>query len=119
MVVDVVMIVTQTGGALLERQDLLLQRGELEHPLRVVLHQEPSQSVPAAAHPHHHVFSMKHSDEDGLVSQSVATLGQVLDGHSVSAITRRFVHTSFLRLVQASMLATHTEGFHSWRRFFS
>lgn len=114
-----VVVVAQTGRAFLKRQYLLLQSSELEHALRIVLHQEPAQSVPAAPHTHHYMFTMKHSDEDCLVSQSVAALRQVLDRHSIGAITRRFIHTSFLGLVKASVLAAHTEGFHSWRRLLS
>lgn len=56
------MLTTQTRGTLLEGQNLLLQRGELQHPQRVVFGQEASQRVPAAAHTHHHMFPMKHLD---------------------------------------------------------
>lgn len=108
-----------TWRALLKRQDLLLQSSELEHTLRVVLHQKPTQSVPAATHTHHHVFTMKHSDEDGLVSESVSTFREVLDGHSVGAVTGRFIQTGLLLLEQSSMLTAHTEGLDSGRRLLS
>lgn len=54
------MVTTQAGRAFLKGQDLLLQSGELQHSQRVVLHEETTQRVPAAADTHHHVFTMKH-----------------------------------------------------------
>lgn len=118
MMVVVVVVSSQSGRALLEGEDLLLQRGELQDAQRVVLGQEAAQSVPAAADPHHHVFPMKHSNKDGLVPESVAALGQVLDGDPVGAVTGRLVHPSLLGLVEAAVLAAHTEGFDGGRRLF-
>lgn len=64
------MVTAHAGRALLEGQDLLLQRGELQHAQGVVLQQEAPQRVPAPAHPHHHVFPVKHLlDRDSIVSK--------------------------------------------------
>lgn len=54
------MVTAHTRGSLLEGQDLLFQRGELQHAQRVVLQQEAPQRVPAAANADHHVFPVKH-----------------------------------------------------------
>lgn len=54
------MVTSQARRTFLKGQDLLLQGGELQHSQRVVLHQEATQRVPAAADTHHHMFTMKH-----------------------------------------------------------
>lgn len=66
MMVVVVVVSSQSGRALLEGEDLLLQRGELQDAQRVVLGQEAAQSVPAAADPHHYVFPMKHLERNDI-----------------------------------------------------
>lgn len=68
------MVTSQGRGAFLKGQDLLLQSGELQDSQRVVFHEEAAQCVPAATDTHHHVFTMKHPNKQGLVSQSVASL---------------------------------------------
>lgn len=105
------MVTSKAGGAFLKSQDLLLQSGELQHSQRVVFHQEATQRVPAATHTHHHMFTMKHPNKDGLVSQSVAALRQVLNGDSVRTVAGRVVHAVLPRLVEAAVLAAHAEGF--------
>lgn len=107
------MVSSQSWGAFLEGQDLLLQGGELQDSERIVLHEEAAEGVPASANTHHHMFTMKHSNKDGLVSQSVAPLRQVLDGYSVRAVAGWVVHPMLPRLVEAAVLAAHTEGFDS------
>lgn len=71
------MVTTQTRRALLEGQDLLLQRGELQHPQRVVLCQEAPQGVPASTHAHHHMFTMQH-----LGGENISTSSQRLTAHA-------------------------------------
>lgn len=110
------MMTPEAWGAFLEGQDLLLQSGELQYPQRVVFQQETSEGVPAATDAHHHMFAMKHPNEDGLISESVASLRQVLDGHSVRAVAGWVVHVMLPRLVEATVLATHAEGFDRRRR---
>lgn len=66
-------VTPQAWRTLLERQDLLLQGGELQHPPGVVLRQEATQRVPAPAHTHHHVFTVEHlrTGTDQSVTRSV------------------------------------------------
>lgn len=109
------MVTTEAWGAFLKGQNLLLQSGELQNSQWVVLHQETTQSVPATADPHHHMFTMEHPNKDGLISKSVASLRQVLNRNSVRAVAGWVVHAVLPGLVEAAMLAAHTEGFDSWR----
>lgn len=111
------MLTSEARGSFLEGEDLLLQSGELQHSQGVVLHQEATQCVPAAANTHHHVFVMEHPDKERLVSQSVAPLRQVLNGDSVGAVAGRVVHALLPGLVEATVLAAHAEGFDGWRWF--
>lgn len=113
------MVTSQAGGAFLKGQDLLLQSGKLQHSQRVVFEQEATQRVPATSNTHHHMFPMKHPNKERLVSQSVASLRQVLNGHSVGAVAGWVVHAVLPRLVEAAMLAAHAEGFDSRRRLLS
>lgn len=105
------MVTAQARGSFLESQDFLLQGGELQHAQRVVFCEEAAQRVPAPADTHHHVFTVEHPDEDGLISEAVASLRQILDGNSVGTVAGWVVHAVLPGLVEAAMLAAHAEGF--------
>lgn len=61
------------------------------------------------------MFTMKHPNKEGLVSQSVASLRQILNGNPVGAVAGWVIHTMLPWLVKATMLTTHAEGFDSRR----